>query len=962
MRLASVVGVALGCLFLLGVAYTAFQRIDDLREAARWVDHTIRVSEAASRLMTNLDDAETGERGFIITGNRDYLRSYDNAQRTIPGTIADLRFLTADNPAQQDALLQIDKQSQQITSLLQTTIAIREARGFAPAAAIVASGKLTELQDSLSLLVERFQAEENRLLSIREDAEEAKARVALSTTVGGLALAALLLACAGIALRVAMARRERDQVARVAVEAGSRAVVESEERLRVTLMSIGDAVAVADAAGRVTRLNPVAERLSGWPSAEAAGLPLAEVLVLVNELTRQEAENPVDRVFREGAVVGLANHTLLVSRDGREIPIDDSAAPIRGVDGTIIGVVMVFRDITERRKREREETARVDSEHARILASAEALARMGSWRLELASSAFICSPQMRRIFGFDPDATLTPELFFGLVHPEERDSVRRVVSDALAGCTTFRFRARIVRQDGTVRVLDSGGEVEVDERGTPSFLFGFSRDVTEEVRAEEALREQTELYEKLLGAQSDAGDGVAITDGTRMVYVNEALARIYGYTVEELKALPSFLDLVVPEERERLSENLRRRMTGESPDVVGETRIVRKDGRQITVEYAAKPVQGKGQPLLISIIRDVTARREADTALRDQTELYEKLLGAQSDVGLGVAITDGTRIVYVNDALARMYGYSVGELMEMPSALQLVVPADRKRLRERLGRRMQGEPVGDLGETTVTRKDGRQVVNAYAVKPVQVKGRTLIISLVADITENRRAEESIRQLSQRLLRLQDEEQERIAREMKSTVGKTLEALLDELAAVRDSGTVFDWKTSEALRESQRLAQEAAIGIRTLSRLLYPPMLDEEGLAEAIRWYSYDYTQSTRVKVMLDVPPRFRRLGRDAERTLFRVVQESLANVARHSGSLSATVRLREEDGGKIRLEIVDAGKGIPAEILERTRGTVAIAGVGIRGMVERMRELGGAVEISSDDSGTTVTAMLHPTG
>jgi len=428
------------------------------------------------------------------------------------------------------------------------------------------------------------------------------------------------------------------------------------------------------------------------------------------------------------------------------------------------------------------------------------------------------------------------------------------------------------------------------------------------------------------------------------------------------QALPSFLDLVVPEERERLSENLRRRMTGESPDVVGETRIVRKDGRQITVEYAAKPVQGKGQPLLISIIRDVTARREADTALRDQTELYEKLLGAQSDVGLGVAITDGTRIVYVNDALARMYGYSVGELMEMPSALQLVAPADRKRLRERLGRRMQGEPVGDLGETTVTRKDGRQVVNAYAVKPVQVKGRTLIISLVADITENRRAEESIRQLSQRLLRLQDEEQERIAREMKSTVGKTLEALLDELAAVRDSGTVFDWKTSEALRESQRLAQEAATGIRTLSRLLYPPMLDEEGLAEAIRWYSYDYTQSTRVKVMLDVPPRFRRLGRDAERTLFRVVQESLANVARHSGSLSATVRLREEDGGKIRLEIVDGGKGIPAEILERTRGTVAIAGVGIRGMVERMRELGGAVEISSDDSGTTVTAMLHPTG
>ncbi|HTP58217.1 MAG TPA: PAS domain S-box protein [Spirochaetia bacterium] len=957
MRLASG-GVVLACVFLLVVAYIAFQRISDLREAEGWIDHTTKVREAASRLMATLDDAETGERGFIITGNADNLQPFENARRAIPRDISDLRLLTADNPAQQDALFGINVQSQQILSLLQATIATRRDRGFDRAAAVVASGKLKDLHDGLRLLVARFQAAENTLLSMREDAEEAKARIAFLTSVGGLALATLLLAGAGAALLVAMSRRQRDQVARAAAEAGSRALAESEERLRITIMSIGDAVAVTDAAGRVTRLNPVAERLSGWPAGEAVGRPLEEVLVMVNELTRQPAENPVAKVFREGAVVGLANHTLLVSREGHEIPIDDSAAPIRGVDGGVIGVVMVFRDITERRRREREQTARVDSEHARILASAEALAGMGSWRLDLTTNGFICSPQMRRIFGVAVDTAVTAELFFGFVHPEDRENAQRVVNQAISAGASFRFRGRVVREDGAVRVLDLGGEVEADRGGNPRFLFGFSRDVTEEVQAEEALREQTELYQKLLSAQSDVGDGVAITEGPRLVYVNDALARIYGYTVEELKALPSFLDLVVPEEREALAEVLRRRMAGESPDAVGETRILRKNGRRIIVEYAAKPMKGKGQPLLIAIIRDVTARREADSVLRDQTELYEKLLAAQSDVGLGVAITDGTQMVYVNDALARMYGYSVNELMGMQSVMDLVVPADRKRLLERLGRRMQGESVGDQGETTVTRKDGKQIINAYAVRPVQVKGKTLIISLVADVTESRRAEESIRQLSQRLLRLQDEEQERIARELKSTVGKTLEALQAGLNAVRDSRTVFDWKTSEALRENQRLVQEALTGVRTVSRLLYPPMLDEEGLAEAIRWYSYDYTQSTRVKVVLDVPPRFRRLSRDAERSLFRVVQESLANVARHSGSATATVRLREENGEGIRLEIVDAGKGIPAEILERTRGTVAIAGVGIRGMVERVRELGGSVEISSDSFGTTVTAFL----
>ena len=952
------VGVALACLFLLGVAYTAFQRISDLRQASQWVNHTMRVREVAARMMTSLDDAEAGERGFIITENADYLQPYDAARRTIPRSMAELRYLTADNSVQQDALLQIDIQSQRILSLLQETITVRKTRGFGPAAATVESGRLKELQDGLHQLMERFQAEENRLLSVREDAEQSKARTAFETSVGGLALATLLLAGAGIALLFAMARREQDQVARAAAEAGSRAIAESEERLRVTIMSIGDAVAVTDAAGNVTRLNPVAERLSGWTDHEAAGRPLEEVLVLVNELTRQPAESPVAKVFRQGSVAGLANHTLLVSREGHEIPIDDSAAPIRGLDGRIIGVVMVFRDITERRQREREEVARIDTQHARVLASAEALAGMGSWRIELATKAFLCSPQLRRIFGVDADAAVTTELFFGLVHPEEKESVQRVVTQAIDGRASFRFRGRIVRLDGAVRVLESGGEIELDGGGAPRFLFGFSRDVTEEVRAEEALRQQTELYEKLLGAQSDVGDGVAITDGPRLVYVNDALARMYGYTVAELKNIPSFLDLVVPEERELLAENLRQRIAGERPDAVGETRIIRKDGRRIVVEYAAKLVHGKGERLLISIIRDVTARREAEAALADQTELYEKLLGAQSDVGLGVAITDGTQMVYVNDALARMYGYSVNELMGMPSALDLVVPADRNRLLGKLERRLQGEPVGDRGETIVTRKDGKQIINAYAVTPVQVKGRTLIISLVADITENRKAEDSIRQLSRRLLRVQDEEQERIARELKSAVGKTLDALQARLTAVRDSGTVFDWKTSEALRESQRLAQEAATGVRTVSRLLYPPMLDEDGLAEAIRWYSYDYTQNTRVKVMLDIPLKFQRLGRDAERTLFRVVQESLANVARHSGSVSATVRLREEDGGKIRLEIADAGKGIPAEILERTRGTVAIAGVGIRGMVERVRELGGAVEITSDGMGTTVTAVL----
>jgi PAS domain S-box-containing protein len=135
---------------------------------------------------------------------------------------------------------------------------------------------------------------------------------------------------------------------------GALRLLAAEERLRVTLGGIGDAVVTTDARGRVTALNAVAQELVGWTEPEAAGRPLSEVFVIVNEETRQAADNPVYKVLREGSVAGLANHTVLLARDGREIPIDDSAAPVRADDGTLLGVVLVFRDITARRQHERE--------------------------------------------------------------------------------------------------------------------------------------------------------------------------------------------------------------------------------------------------------------------------------------------------------------------------------------------------------------------------------------------------------------------------------------------------------------------------------------------------------------------------------------------------------------------------------------------------------------------------------
>jgi PAS domain S-box-containing protein len=140
--------------------------------------------------------------------------------------------------------------------------------------------------------------------------------------------------------------------ARRRAEAHAAEAAEKEERLRVTLASIGDAVIAADAQGRVGFMNPVAEALTGWRAGEAAGRPLEEVFRIVHEETRRPVESPVVRVLREGTAIGLANHTLLIARDGAERPIAESAAPIRDSGGDLVGVVMVFRDVTERRRME----------------------------------------------------------------------------------------------------------------------------------------------------------------------------------------------------------------------------------------------------------------------------------------------------------------------------------------------------------------------------------------------------------------------------------------------------------------------------------------------------------------------------------------------------------------------------------------------------------------------------------
>ena len=221
------------------------------------------------------------------------------------------------------------------------------------------------------------------------------------------------------------------------------------------------------------------------------------------------------------------------------------------------------------------------------------------------------------------------------------------------------------------------------------------------------------------------------------------------------------------------------------------------------------------------------------------------------------------------------------------------------------------------------------------------------------------ANHSLGELSARLLHLQDEERRRIARELHDSVGQTLAALSMNLAAV---GADIERlaKTATTIADSTALVNDKSTDIRTISYLLHPPLLDEAGLSSALTWYTKGFSERSKINVDLQIPENFGRLSRDLETAIFRVVQECLTNIHRHSGSSVARILIEHSDG-HVLVEVEDKGKGIPlqkrAEIISSPSGT---PGVGIRGMRERLRQLGGTLEIhsSGEGKGTLITARL----
>jgi PAS domain S-box-containing protein len=503
-------------------------------------------------------------------------------------------------------------------------------------------------------------------------------------------------------------------------------------------------------------------------------------------------------------------------------------------------------------------------------------------------------------------------------------------------------------------------------------------DVTEEKRAAEAWRESEERFRAIVQATPECVKVVA-ADGT-LLAMNSAGCEMVEAAEDREVVGQSVYPLIAPEFRKQFTEFNESVCAGASGKI--DFQIVGLKGTRRWVETHAVPMRDPGtdQTVQLAVTRDVTARREAEERLRYSEEELRALansipqLAWMSDPDGNIYWYNQGFYDYTGTTLKQVEGWGWKSLHDpemlptvtarMTESIQTVTPFEMEfplrgadgqyrwfLTRMRPFRDHEGRLTRWFG-TSTNIDEQRQLFQSLSEARRELEKR--VEERTAALQS---ANESLRSLSGRLVRLQDEERKRLARELHDSVGQILAAMGMNLGALRAQREKLDAQGGRAITETARLLEQATREIRTISHLLHPPLLEIAGLATALRWYVDGFAERSKIRIDVEIPENLERLPDEMELAIFRLVQECLTNIHRHSESGTAAIRIWQ-DGNRLIVRVEDQGKGIPKD-KHQDLATSGKTGVGFGGMRERLRQLGGTLEIESDGNGTIVSAVLE---
>jgi PAS domain S-box-containing protein len=792
------------------------------------------------------------------------------------------------------------------------------------------------------------------------------------------------------------------------------ALRKSEERFRSAMNNMAEGLYMVDNHGLATYVNPSAEEMFGWSAAELLGKKAHDIIhhKRPDGSPFPASECPGLQVLEQG--IELREHEdVFIRKDGSFFPVVLSASPMKS--GSIVtGVVVSFRDDTKRR----EADAALRREVAAMNTLQEVSTRLGKdldlrelVEMSLDAAIALTGAQRGNVQLLDSKSGSLRIFVQRGFQRAFLDFFDSVCDDASSACgAAMQAGKRIVVEDVRTSPVFAGTPalqimLAANSRAVQSTplvtrsgrLVGMlsthfdapHRVAPNEIQLLDVLARQTadsiERFESKNQLRQTSAQLQLVTDSMavamthcsrdlRYLWINPRYASWIDRPAEEVVG-HSIVEVLGTEATEKLRPYIEKVLGGEPASYEEQLNFKGIGHRWISASYVPTFDSAGRADGWVACIFDVTDRKQKQAEIARQARLLDFSFNA-------VLVFDPAGpITYWNKGAEELYGWTreeaVGQMSHTLLRTEFPEPLGTILARLRRDERWQGELIH-------SRKDGSRltVLSRWQLTRDSETNSESIMEINIDITKTKEAErqlqlsvqtleariaertqqlqtasEKLRELSVKLLQTQDEERRRIARELHDGVGQLLAAMSMNISLLDTERSKLSPESVKAVDANLKLIEDAGQEIRTMSHLLHPPLLDEVGLDSALRWYVDGFAERSKISVDLQLSPGFSKgLPRDFALSLFRIVQECLTNIHRHSGSLSAFVAV-ERSANQITLTVNDQGRGIAPDLQSRIASGES-SGVGFRGMRERIRQFGGRLEVSSDENGTRVLTIL----